>query len=84
MTLKLIEAEERETGSVSGKVYWAYTVASGGLLFVGMYVCIDSDRSRGAGAVAKTCSRLAPAWKRHAYTQVYIRGRVRAARSSPT
>ena len=31
---KLIESEERETGGVSGRVYWTYTVSSGGLTFV--------------------------------------------------
>ena len=35
---KLIEKEERETGVVGGHIYWAYIVASGGILFVVLYV----------------------------------------------
>ena len=31
---KLIEMEERETGTVSAKIYWKYILASGGIAFV--------------------------------------------------
>jgi hypothetical protein len=35
---KLIEKEERETGVVSAQIYWAYILASGGAVFVVLYV----------------------------------------------
>ena len=45
---KLIEKEERETGVVGGHIYWAYIVASGGIMFVVLYVARPLTPNRAA------------------------------------